>query len=99
MEHKNHIRWNISIRIITEHQLQEGDFDLNNIIILDEERHYRKRLISEIIHQETGLQTDMEALPNAYLPIIELMLELLSRLVSQCRSYTVISLSGVFIID
>ncbi|KYN12032.1 hypothetical protein ALC57_15783, partial [Trachymyrmex cornetzi] len=76
-EHKNHIRWNTSARsVITEHRLQEGhDFDWDNVAILDEEPHYRKRLISEMIfirRQTHGLnlQTDMEGLPKAYLPII-----------------------------
>ncbi|KYQ46149.1 Histone-lysine N-methyltransferase SETMAR [Trachymyrmex zeteki] len=78
MEHRNHIRWNTSIRnVITEHRLQEGyDFDWDNVIILDEEPHYRKRLISEMIfvrRQTHGLnlQMDMEGLLKAYLPIID----------------------------
>ncbi|XP_018058121.1 PREDICTED: histone-lysine N-methyltransferase SETMAR-like [Atta colombica] len=79
-----------------EHRLQEGDFDWNYIIILDEERHYRKRLISEVIHQETNLQTDMEALPNAYLPIIELRLELLSRLVSVVHTHDTLKKIAVY---
>ncbi|KYN22070.1 hypothetical protein ALC57_05546 [Trachymyrmex cornetzi] len=77
-EHKNHIRWNTSVRnVITEHRLQEGhDFDWNSVAILDEKPHYRKRLISEMIfirRQTHGLnlQTDMEGLPKAYLPIID----------------------------
>ncbi|KYQ47791.1 hypothetical protein ALC60_13177, partial [Trachymyrmex zeteki] len=77
-EHKNHIRWNTSTRnVITEHRLQEGhEFDWDNVAILDEEPHYRKRLTSEMIFirkQTHGLnmQTDMEGLPKAYLPIID----------------------------
>ncbi|XP_018346175.1 PREDICTED: uncharacterized protein LOC108750859 [Trachymyrmex septentrionalis] len=76
-EHKNHIRWNISIRnVITKHRLQKGyDFDWYNVIILDEEFHYKKRLISEkIFRKQTrrlNLQTDMERLSKAYLPIID----------------------------
>ena len=44
------------------------------------------------------LQMDMEGLPKAS-PIIDKLykLELLSRLISQCRSYAVMSLSDVFI--
>ncbi|KYN30038.1 hypothetical protein ALC57_00481 [Trachymyrmex cornetzi] len=77
-EHKNHIRWNTSARsVITEHRLQEGhDFDWDSVAILDEEPHYRKRLISEMIfirRQTHGLnlQMDIEGLPKAYLPIID----------------------------
>ena len=77
-EHKNHIRWNTSTRnVITEHQLQEGhDFDWENVTILDDEPHYKKRLISEMIfirRQTHGLnlQTDMEELPKVYLPIVD----------------------------
>ncbi|KYN29422.1 hypothetical protein ALC57_01134, partial [Trachymyrmex cornetzi] len=77
-ECKNHIQWNTSARnVIMEHRLQEGhDFDWNNIVILDEEPHYRKRFISEMIfirRQTHGLnlQMDMEGLPKAYLPIID----------------------------
>ncbi|KYN12159.1 hypothetical protein ALC57_15678 [Trachymyrmex cornetzi] len=77
-EHKNHIRWNTYTRnVITEHRLQEDhDFDWDNVTILDEEPHYRKRLISEMmfIRRQThglNLQTDMEGLPKAYLSIID----------------------------
>ena len=47
----NHIRWNTSTcNVIMEHRLQEGhDFDWDSVTILDEEPHYRKKLILEMI--------------------------------------------------
>ncbi|KYN16304.1 hypothetical protein ALC57_11444 [Trachymyrmex cornetzi] len=62
--------------VITEHWLQEEhDFDWDNVAILDEEPHYRKRSISEMIfirRQTHGLNLqDMEGLLKAYLPIID----------------------------
>ena len=77
VKHKNHILWNTSTRnIITEHRLQKDhDFDWDNVIILDEEPDYRKKLISEMIfirRQIHGLNsqisTNMEGLFKAYFP-------------------------------
>ncbi|KYM96667.1 hypothetical protein ALC62_12663, partial [Cyphomyrmex costatus] len=77
-EHKNHIRWNTSTRsVITEPRLHEDhEFDWENVRILDDEPHYRKRLISEMISirrqvQGLNLQTDMEGFPKVYFPIID----------------------------
>ena len=62
--------------MITDHRIHEGhDFDWNNIKILDCERFYYKRLISEVLHiqqQRYGLnlQSDTEFLHHAYLPIL-----------------------------
>ncbi|EGI59624.1 hypothetical protein G5I_12216 [Acromyrmex echinatior] len=52
-EHRNHIRWNIH-SVISDHRLEEDhEFDWENIAILDEEPQYRKRLVSEMLYQET----------------------------------------------
>jgi len=58
--------------VITEHRLQYNhDFDWEGVEILDVERNFNKRIISEMINikcQKTGinLQTDTEALDRAY---------------------------------
>jgi len=52
IEYKNHIRRNTTqISVITEHRLKHShEFDWNNKVILDEEIHFNKKLISEMIH-------------------------------------------------
>jgi len=58
--------------VITEHRLQfNHDFDWEGVEILDVERNFNKRLISEMINvkcQKNGinLQTDIEALDRVY---------------------------------
>jgi len=71
--HKNHISRNTSTHsVITEYKLQFGhDFDWEGAEILDVERNFNKRLISEMINiksQKNGinLQTDIEVLDWAY---------------------------------
>jgi len=62
--------------VITEHQLKHlHDFDWENVEILDEEVHFNKRLISEMIFikkQSKGLnlQRDIELLDPIYSDII-----------------------------
>jgi len=84
-----------------EHQLQKGhDFDWDNVTILDEKPYYRKRLISEIIFirrqiHRLNLQTiwrDFSMLISRHRQVRKAWI-----VVSQCRSYAVMSLSGVFI--
>jgi len=72
-EHKSHISRNTSTHsVIMEHRLQfKHDFDWEGVEILDVERNFSKRLISEMINiksQKNGinLQTDIEALDRAY---------------------------------
>jgi len=72
-EHKNHIKWKTSIHsVITEHRMQRGhDFDWDDVKILDVERNYSRRLISEMINikfqnKSINLQTDTESLNRAY---------------------------------
>jgi len=51
-EHRSHIRRNTNQNsVITEHRLEFlHDFDWDNVEILDEEIHFNKRIISEMIH-------------------------------------------------
>jgi len=72
-EHKNPILRNTSTHsVITEHRLQfNHDFDWEDVEILDVERNFNKRLISEMINikcQKNGinLQSDIEALDYVY---------------------------------
>ncbi|KYN33415.1 hypothetical protein ALC56_12127, partial [Trachymyrmex septentrionalis] len=49
-EHRNHIRYNTSVRsVITELQ-DDRDFQWDNVKILNEEPCYKKRLISEMLN-------------------------------------------------
>ncbi|XP_071638462.1 uncharacterized protein [Temnothorax longispinosus] len=76
-EHRSHINRNSSSHsVITDHRIHnDHEFDWDNVKILDRERYYHKRLISEVLHikqQRHGLnlQSDTECLHHAYLPII-----------------------------
>jgi len=84
-EHKNHIRTPLFIchkgasdssYKKTMISIGRNTKRLGLVTILNEEPHYRKRLISEMIFirrqtHEVKLQTDMEELPKAYFPIID----------------------------
>jgi len=72
-EHKNHINRNTPAHsVITDHRLHRGhNFDWGGVEVLDVERNYNKRLVSEMINikcQKNGLnlQTDIESLDHAY---------------------------------
>jgi len=72
-EHRNSIRRNaLSVSVIADHMMQHGhDMDWNNVQILDVERYYHKRLVSEMLHikrQRNGLnlQTDTDCLDRGY---------------------------------
>jgi len=76
-EHRSHIRRNTSqTSVITEHRVNLlHDFDWENVEVLDEEAHYNKRLISEMIFikkQSNGLNLhrDTELLDPIYFDII-----------------------------
>jgi len=78
-EHKKHIIRNSAQQsVITDHRLiYKHDFDWDNVQILDEEKNYNKRLISEMIFikkQKSGLnaQTDTELLDPIYNDIFSL---------------------------
>ncbi|KYQ52017.1 hypothetical protein ALC60_08631, partial [Trachymyrmex zeteki] len=65
---------------VSEHGLYHGyNLDWDNVEILDEERYYNKRVISEMIHikrQRHGLnlQTDTEALSLTYNDVLDKLL-------------------------
>jgi len=72
-EHLNHIRRNTTTpSVITDHRMHlNHDFDWNKVMVLDTERFYHKRLISEMIYikrQNNGLnlQRDTEGLDHGY---------------------------------
>jgi len=76
-EHKSDInKKSGALSVISQHRLQDGhEFDWDNVIILDTEPIYYKRLVSEMVHiklQVNGLnkQSDTELLADAYLPIL-----------------------------
>jgi len=76
MEHKKDInKINGKHSVITEHRLEcIHDFDWNNPTILDKEKQYYRRLISEMInikiHSGTiNLQSDTESLHHSYCEI------------------------------
>lgn len=76
-EHRNHIRQNTTQHsVITDHRLSGHEFAWNNVEILDEERIYGKRLMSEMIFirrqtNSLNLQSDTENLHHAYLTLVE----------------------------
>jgi len=77
IEHRNHIHRNTSTHsVITDHRLQHNhEFDWNNVVILDSECNYKKRLMSEMIYikrQKNGLNlhTDTEFLDKTYMPFL-----------------------------
>ena len=78
-EHRNHIRRNVSTcqSVITNHRLDYGhEFDWDNVKVLDHERFYYRRLISEILYikqQSKGLnlQSDTDFLHHAYSSILD----------------------------
>ena len=77
-EHRNHIGRNVSSHsVITEHRIECGhEFDWDGVKVLDHERFYHKRLISEILHIKQqcnglNLQSDTDFLHHAYLSIVD----------------------------
>jgi len=61
--------------VISSHRLSDHEFDWDNILILDEEPSYRRRLFSEMMHiacQKNGInvQTDTDLLDKSYFRII-----------------------------
>jgi hypothetical protein len=77
-EHRNHIRRNASTRsVITDHRIDCGhEFNWDDIEVLDHERFYYKRLVSETLYikqQANGLnlQSDTDFLHHAYLSIVD----------------------------
>jgi len=76
-EHRNHINRNTKTQsVITEHRIGlSHDFDWNNVEILDVERFYTKRMISEMLHiklqdNSLNLQTDTERLDDGIVAVL-----------------------------
>jgi len=76
-EHRNYINRNTTTQsVITEHRIGlSHDFDWLNVEILDVERYYTKRLISEMLYiklQDNSLnqQTDTECLDSGIISIL-----------------------------
>lgn len=73
---KEHQRSNAST-VVGEHRISNGhDFDWEGAQILDLERSWHKRLISEMIHikkqsSNINAQSDIALLDDIYLPIIK----------------------------
>lgn len=76
-EHRNHISRNTNQHsVITDHRLTNHEFAWDEVEILDEERIYGKRLVSEMIFikrqtNSLNLQSDTEGLHHAYFNILE----------------------------
>jgi len=72
-KHKSNLRKGFnSYSVITEHALHHK-IDWNNTEILDEKRYFNKRLISEIIKQQTNglnLQNDTNSLNRTFNDIL-----------------------------
>ncbi|KYN30706.1 hypothetical protein ALC56_15005 [Trachymyrmex septentrionalis] len=75
-EHRNHIRYTSDRSVVTEHGRQlDYEFKWDEVVILEEEPCYRRRLVSEMLNirkQKNGvnLQSDTDGLHKAYIPII-----------------------------
>jgi len=72
-EHRIHIRRNSpQSSVITDHRLEfNHEFDWDNVEVLDEEKNYNKRLISEMIHikrqrKSLNLKKDTDLLHPIY---------------------------------
>lgn len=76
-EHRSNKKYSVeSLLVVSLHRLDDHDFDWDNILILDKESSYRKKILSEMLHislQENGLnlQIDTDALDKSYHPIVK----------------------------
>jgi len=77
-EHRNHIKRNSpQTSVITDHRLEfKHEFNWDKVEVLDEEKNYNKRLISEMIHikkQKLGLnlKKDTELLHPIYHELLD----------------------------
>jgi len=76
-EHKRDInKKNVKLSVISEHRLEKNhEFDWDNPMVLDRDKFYYRRLISEMINIKTqnnalNLQSDTEFLQPAYVEIL-----------------------------
>jgi len=77
-EHKNDIKKKTgNLSVISEHRLEKNhDFDWENPVVLDTEKFYYRRLISEMINikiqnNTLNLQSDTELLDQSYVEILK----------------------------
>jgi len=77
MEHKKDInKKSGNYSVITEHKLESNhDFEWENPVILDREKQYYRRLVSEMVHIKSqnnplNLQVDTEALEHVYVEVL-----------------------------
>jgi len=79
-EHKADIKKkNGMLSVVSNYRLDcNHEMNWNDVAILDKESSYVKRIVSEMVHikrQSNVLnkQSDMDLLPDAYLPIIDIL--------------------------
>ncbi|XP_024874683.1 uncharacterized protein LOC112456414 [Temnothorax curvispinosus] len=76
-EHRNQLSRNPrDLSVVSQHRLEGHEFDWDNVLIMDRERSYLRRSISEMFYikrQNNGinLQEDTAGLSNNYTPVIE----------------------------
>lgn len=49
-EHHNNLRHNTALSVVSQHRLQGHEFDWQHVNILDREKTYYKRMVSEMIY-------------------------------------------------
>jgi len=65
-----------NLTVVSEHRLTGHEFDWNNVSILDNEPHYTKRLVSEMLHikhqsNSINIKEDTDLLDSSYFPILK----------------------------
>lgn len=76
-EHQSNIdNPSANLTVVSEHRLTGHEFDWNNVSILDNEPHYVKRLISEMLHiknqsNSINIKEDIDLLDSSYFPILK----------------------------
>lgn len=74
-EHKNYVKNNNQNSVLADLYYKEGHFDWNDVIILDKESNYHKRLTSEMLHIKLhynifNVMKDIDLLDKSYIPIL-----------------------------
>jgi len=75
LEHQKDIKKKTGTHsVISHHRIENHNFNWEDITILDNEKNYNKRLISEMVHiikqKNLNKQCDTEFLSEAYFPLI-----------------------------
>lgn len=77
MEHRNQLMCKqIEYSVVPQYRMFGHDFDRENVKILDKEKFYTKRIVSEVFfilgqRNNLNLREDTKSLSINYLPIIE----------------------------